>query len=82
MKKAKLLFWDTSLNKYSVNALLGALENTCELLDVIDIGFFTKPSDIYMDIDNLKKYEIIIAVCPKKTRVTNKKVVSKIKKLC
>lgn len=61
MKKAKLLFWDTSLNKYSVNALLGALENTCELLDVIDIGFFTKPSDIYTDIDNLKKYETIIA---------------------
>ena len=61
MKKAKLLFWNTSLNKYSVNALLGALENSCELFDMIDIGFFTKPSDIYSDIDDLKKYEIIIA---------------------
>ena len=61
MKKAKLLFWDTSLNKYSINALLGALENSCELFDIIDIGFFTKPADIYADIDDLKKYEIIIA---------------------
>jgi len=61
MKKAKLLFWNTSLNKYSVNALLGALENSCELFDIIDIGFFTKPADIYADIDDLKKHEIIIA---------------------
>ncbi|NLX64813.1 MAG: TIGR04013 family B12-binding domain/radical SAM domain-containing protein [Clostridiaceae bacterium] len=60
MKKTKLLFWDTSLNKYSINALLGALENTCELFDIIDVGFFTKPADIYADIDDLKKYEIVI----------------------
>ena len=60
MKKLKLLFWDTSLNKYSVNALLGALENSCELFDMIDIGFFTKPADIYADMDELKKYEIVI----------------------
>jgi len=61
MKKAKLMFWDTSLNKYSVTALLGALENSCELFDMIDIGFFTKPADIYSNIDDLKKYEMIIA---------------------
>ena len=61
MKKAKLLFWDTSLNKYSINSLLGALENSCELFDMIDIGFFTKPADIYADIDHLKKYETVIA---------------------
>jgi len=60
MKKAKLLFWNTSLNRYSINALLGALENSCELFDIIDIGFFIKTNDIYESIDDLKKYEKVI----------------------
>lgn len=61
MKKAKILFWNTSLNKYSVNALLGALENSCELFDIIDIDFFNKTADIHKSVDDLKKYEKVIA---------------------
>ena len=36
----KLWFYDTPLNKYSVTALLGALESRPELLDELEIGFF------------------------------------------
>lgn len=42
----KLCFYDTALNKYSVTALLGAMESTPELFDEIDVMFFASVQEL------------------------------------
>lgn len=45
MRKTYLLFWKNSLNRYSINALLGALE-TKKLLNNFEIIFFNSIQDL------------------------------------
>lgn len=45
MDKPTLIFWRNNQNRYSINALLGALE-TCELISSFSIFFFKKVEEI------------------------------------
>lgn len=60
MKSAKLLFFDTPDNKYSVTALLGAMESTPALFEVLDVDFFSTSQELEQTEDQLKRYEKVI----------------------
>ena len=57
MGKNYLYFYDTPLNKYSVTALLGALESREGLADSLEVGFFCKAEELlekdFSDADSL-----------------------------
>lgn len=61
MGKTKLFFYDTPLNKYSVTALLGALETREGLLDTLEVGFFCKPEELTEREDILPDDTVILA---------------------
>ena len=46
MARTRLYFYDTPLNKYSVTALLGALESRPGLPESLDVGFFCKCEEL------------------------------------
>lgn len=46
MGQTRLYFYDTPLNKYSVTALLGALESRPGLPESLDVGFFCKSEEL------------------------------------
>ncbi|MCQ2438718.1 MAG: TIGR04013 family B12-binding domain/radical SAM domain-containing protein [Oscillospiraceae bacterium] len=56
MKSTKLYFYDTPDNKYSVTALLGAMESRSELFEEIDVGFFSRPEELEENESELQRY--------------------------
>ena len=60
MYSTKLYFYDTPDNKYSVTALLGAMESVPALFEEIDVGFFCKPEELEQQESELQQYQRLI----------------------
>ena len=61
MGKTYLLFYDTPLNKYSVTALLGALESRPGLPESLDVGFFCRADELLSRTDFEKGDTLLLA---------------------
>ena len=64
MKSTKLYFYDTPDNKYSVTALLGAMESRSELFEEIDVGFFSRPEELEENESELQRYRRTVLPFP------------------
>jgi len=61
--RTRLYFYDTPLNKYSVTALLGALESRPGLPESLDVGFFCRAEELLSAAEGFEKGEkLLVAV--------------------
>ena len=60
MARTRLYFYDTPLNKYSVTALLGALESRPGLPESLVVGFFCKCEELLAAAESFEDGETLI----------------------
>ncbi len=60
MRSTMLFFYDTPDNKYSVTALLGAMESTPALFEEIEVGFFSRCEELEEAESRLRSYKRVI----------------------
>lgn len=63
MKRVKLIIFDTKINRYSFNALLGALETKPELLENIEVSFVKTEKELLLNIDLRNRESCKLVFC-------------------
>lgn len=63
MERIRLIIFDTKVNKYSFNALLGCLEARPEILEDLEISFAKTEKDLFSELTLDKKRFSKVVVC-------------------